>query len=149
MNISMNISGTFSAVLFQPYFRKRWENKCLCNNASILLPLTLFLTDICVKSQAIQRQSARMSSDCTSLTSPLVTKTADQAVSTTGTNSNFQLSRHLALFNKRLCHPLLISSLPPFSCVVHSTGNRSIIFAQIPWPESVFQHPWWGLPKSE
>lgn len=120
-----------------------------CNNASILMPLPLFLTDVGVKSQAIQRRSARTSHDCTSSVSPLVTKTVDQAVSTTGTNSNFQLSTHLALFNKRLCHPLLISSPPPFSWVVHSTGNCSIIFAQIPRPESVIQHPWWCLSKSE
>lgn len=122
---------------------------CGCNNTSLPMPLPFFLTEVCVKSQAIQGRSARMSSDCTSLALPLVTKTVEPAVYTTGTNSNFQLSTHLALSNKRLCHPLLISSPPPFSCVVHSAGNCSTIFAQIPWPESVIQHPWWCLSKSE
>lgn len=86
-----------------------------------------------------------MSPSCASLVSPLVTKTVDPdwSVSAEASDRNFQLlSNHLALFNKRLCHPLLIYCPSPFSCVLHSTGNYSIIFAQILWPESVIQIPW-------
>lgn len=101
----------------------------------------------CVENMELHRQRlARASSSCASLVSPLVTKTVDPdwSVSTEGTDRSFQLlCIHLALFNKRLCHPSLIYYCPsPFNGVVHSTGNCSIIFAQIPWPERVIQIPW-------
>lgn len=104
------------------------------------------------KHSSYRRWLARASSSCASLVSPLVTKIVhpDRSVSTEETDRTFQLlSIHLAPCNKRLCHPLLIYCPPPFSCAVHSAGNCSIIFARIPWPESVIQDPRWCRPKPE
>lgn len=120
------------------------------DDVSVLMPFFLQLFE--QKADLYRQWLARVSSSCASLVSPLVTKTVDPdwSVSTEGTYRNFQLfSIHLALFNKRLCHPLLIYCPPPFSCVVHSTGICSIIFARIPWPESVIQSRQWCSPISE
>ena len=96
--------------------------------------------DICIENICVELHRqwlARVSSSCASLVSPLVTKSVDPdwSVSSEGTDRNFHLlSIHLALFNKRLCHPSLIYCPSPFNCVVHSTGDCSIILAWIPWP---------------
>lgn len=94
------------------------------NDVSVLM---LVPTVICVENLEFHRQwLARVISSCASLVSPLVTKTVDPdwSVSTEGTDRNVQLlSIHLALFNKRLCHPLLIYCPSPFNCVVHSAGK--------------------------
>lgn len=85
---------------------------------------------------------ARVSSGCTSLASPVVRETVDADLSVTaeGTDKPFHLlCIHLALFNKRFCHPSLIYCLSSFSYAVHSTGGCSVMFAQIPWPQNVNQ----------
>lgn len=120
------------------------KNYCILVRFNDVFILILASTVICLENIVLRRQwLARVSSDC-ALVSPVVTKTVDPdwSVSTEGTDRNLHLlSIHLALFNKRLCHPSLMYCPSPFSCVGHSTGNYSIIFAQIPWPESVIQIP--------
>lgn len=114
--------------------------------------------DICTENICVELHRhwlARVSSSCASLVSPLVTKSVDPdwSVSTEGTDRNFHLlSIHLAMFNKRLCHPLLIYCPSLFNCNVHSTGDCLIIFAWIPWPvksnfNSLKLLDWWCSSK--